>query len=144
MTTGITRFIFNVIVRQMLRCLFQRVFLKETLVLICWQVFVFGTFVRWKILLDIAKLIIRKKKLNYNVIGSLHSCRKVKYVWSSHLPEVISAKLLIGNDLFVCKYQLSVNKKFPNSHYFYWNLANRLTFICTAPYDKYNLSYSKS
>ena len=51
------------------------------------------------------------------------------YIWSSHFHEVISKNLLIGNDFFVLNTRLSVNKKCPNSLYFYWNLGSLLTFI---------------
>ena len=47
-------------------------------------------------------------------------------------------------ETFFLNARLSVDKKSPNSHYFYRNLGNCLTFMCSSPNDKYNLSYSKT
>ena len=35
-------------------------------------------------------------------------------------------------------------RSFVLSHYSYWNLGNFLTFMCSPPNDKYNLSYSRT
>ena len=60
-----------------------------------------------------------KKKLNFFLCLEFRIlCKKVKYVFSSHFPEAITTNMQIGNDLLVFKYQVSVNKKIPNSHIF--------------------------
>jgi hypothetical protein len=40
--------------------------------------------------------------------------------------------------------RLVVNKKFPNSHYFYWNYCKRFTFMWSPRNDKYSPSCSKN
>jgi len=85
---------------------------------------------------------IRKNIQLFLLCGGLHSCRKVNYIWSSHFPEAIRTNMLIGNEFFVFKYQLKFKNIFAYSHYFYWHLVKRLTFICPLTYDKYNLSYT--
>jgi len=40
------------------------------------------------------------------------NCRKEKYMWISHFPEVFSTNMVIGNDFFVFKYPVKCKKKF--------------------------------
>ena len=40
----------------------------------------------------------------FRIIGGYNSCRKVKYIKSTHFYVVISTKMLIGNNNFVFKY----------------------------------------
>ena len=44
--------------------------------------------------------------------GILNSCRKVKYIWSTHIHEAIRTKMLFGNDNFVFKYPVKCKKSF--------------------------------
>ena len=54
----------------------------------------------------------------------------VQTSWLETTPLCLNARFCLNN--------------FPISQYFYWNLSNRLTFICSPPNYKYNLSYSKT
>jgi len=105
--------------------------------------YVFGFFLalsraeKW--LLDIATFIMRKNIKLLQMCGHYNSSGKVKYIWISHLPVVISTNMMIGNDFFVFKYPFKCKQKFPNSHYFYFYEGNRFTFMCAPPNEKNNL-----
>ena len=43
-------------------------------------------------------------------------CKKVKYVYSSHFPEVITKNMQIGYDSFVFKYPVTCKQIFQKSH----------------------------
>jgi hypothetical protein len=56
--------------------------------------------------------IFREKIFNFFLMcGGLNSCRKAKYIWSSHFPEVITSNMQIGNDFFVFKYSVTCKQK---------------------------------
>jgi len=64
---------------------------------------------------------------------------------------VIKAKtsFYVGSILQICKFEIPIfiYKFIPSfllPHYSYWNLGNILTFMCSPPNDKYNLSYPKT
>ena len=44
--------------------------------------------------------------------GGYHSCRKVKYILSSHFPEAIPTNIQIGNDFYVFKLPVRCKKNF--------------------------------
>jgi len=95
--------------------------------------FVFGNLRTENKLLDMAIIIFRKKNKLFRMCGGWNSCRKVKYLWSSHFAEFISTNILIRNDFIMFKFRVKCKRKISNYHYFYWNLGNRLTFMCSPP-----------
>ena len=65
------------------------------------------------------------------VCGGLNTCRNVKYIWSSHFSKVIRTNMLLETKSLCLNTQLRVKKIFQFLHYFYWNLGNPLTFMCS-------------
>ena len=61
-----------------------------------------------------------KNIILFRMCGGLYSCRKVKYIWISHFPEVITTNMQIGNEFFVFKYTVRL-KKISKFTIFYWN-----------------------
>jgi len=76
-------------------------------------------------------------------VWRLEFCRKAKYIWCSHFPEVIRQTFWLETTSLCLNKRLS-DKKSPHSHYFYCNLGIRLTFMCSPANDKFNLSYSRT
>ena len=127
MQTWITGFIFNIFVCQMLSCLCERVFLKDTLVLMCLTSFYVWHFRQMKEIFGYRDIYFSKKYIKiFLLCGSLHYCRKVKYILSSHFTEVISTNLLNGKEFFVFKYKVKYKQIISISHYFYWNFGDSL------------------
>jgi len=54
----------------------------------------------------------------FRMCGGSNTCRNVKCILGSHIPEDISTNMLIGNHIFVFKYPVNCKEKFPNFHCF--------------------------
>ena len=66
-------------------------------------------------------------------------------VYESHIfPRPLLLTCILETNTICLNSRLLVNKKFPNSHYFYWNGCKRLSFMCSPLNDKYNPSCSKT
>jgi hypothetical protein len=95
--------------------------------------------------MHIASFIIRKKILNY------FGCVEVRILvekWNIHEAHIFQSSLVqlrwLETTSLCLNTRLNVIKKFSNYHYIYWNLGNRLSFMCSPPNDKCNLSYSRT
>jgi len=81
-------------------------------------------------MLDIATYIMQKKILNFFICVEFGiSCKKVKYVWSSHFPEAITTNMQIGNDYFVFKYPVTFKKNF-KIHIYYIEINVNVCLLC--------------
>jgi len=58
----------------------------------------------------------------FRMCGVWNSCRKVKYIWSSHFPESITTNMQIGKDFFLFKYPGTSKQKFSKFSVFLLNL----------------------
>ena len=82
----------------------QKVFLKETFVLMCLESVCFWHFRDHKHDCWTTRHVLCEENMNlFRKWVDKNSCRKVKYIWSWHFPDVISTNMLIGNAFFVFK-----------------------------------------
>jgi hypothetical protein len=87
------------------------IFIYKLYYLCVWQViWTLSRSDNWK--LGIATPIMRKNIKLFLKCGGYNSCRKVKYIWSSHFPYAITTHMQIKNDFFVFNYPVTCKQKF--------------------------------
>ena len=91
-----------------------------------WQLYVFRSFSSWKLVVIHQVIYNGKKILIYFGFREVRILfRKVKLIWSTHFPHVISTNIMKWNAIIVIKYPVKIKQKFSTSSWIYWNLRNR-------------------